>query len=320
MVFYVLFQVSMNTAYGPFQAFIPDMIPSEKRGIASGTKALFEMAGIIAIIFPVSLLMDRYFNDGGNIWLFGSLGLPGIVLLTAMLITVAWVKERPAQPGTGRAIFSTLLETFKIDIKKNRSFLWFVLSRLLVFMALTTLQQFAFNFLIDVIGITNPAEATARFAVLGILGIIAATWPAGILSDKLGRKPVCAMSIVLGIIGLVIILVWESYTSVLVGGGLIGIAVGGFYSSNWALATDLVPEREEGHFLGLTNIAVAGGAALSRLIGPVIDPLNSRWENWGYRAMFIACILYLAIGALLLTRIDTGKKGVTGTIANSSSL
>ena len=74
-------------------------------------------------------------------------------------------------------------------------------------------------------------------------------------------------------------------------------------STNWALATDLVPEGEEARYLGLTNIATAGGAALARLIGPVIDFFNASSPNLGYSVMLGACFIYFIIGSAMLLKV-----------------
>ena len=81
------------------------------------------------------------------------------------------------------------------------------------------------------------------------------------------------------------------------------ISFGFFWSSNWALATDLVGKGEEARFLGLTNLATAGGSALARLIGPAIDFFNAQRPELGYEVMLLACFLYLIIGTVLITRI-----------------
>ena len=78
----------------------------------------------------------------------------------------------------------------------------------------------------------------------------------------------------------------NSYGFILVSGGLLGVASGAFMSSNWALATDLVVPGEEARYLGLTNLATAGAAALVLfIIGPPIDFLNARSTNLGYSMM-----------------------------------
>jgi Na+-transporting NADH:ubiquinone oxidoreductase subunit NqrD len=75
-------------------------------------------------------------------------------------------------------------------------------------------------------------------------------------------------------------------------------------STNWALATDLVTRGEEARYLGMANVATAGGAALARLIGPIIDFFNGYGTGMGYSVMLIACIGYLIIGSALLVKVQ----------------
>jgi MFS family permease len=83
--------------------------------------------------------------------------------------------------------------------------------------------------------------------------------------------------------------------------------MGLFNSANWALATDLIPKAEEARYLGLANLATAGGAALARLIGIGIDYFNARTANSGYDFMLIVCIVYFVAGALLVLKIRTSR-------------
>jgi len=65
----------------------------------------------------------------------------------------------------------------------------------------------------------------------------------------------------------------------------------------------LVPKGEEARYLGLTNLATAGGSALARLIGIAIDPLNAYSHGLGYKVMLGACFIYFIAGSLLLLKI-----------------
>ena len=47
-IIYCLLQVSSNTAQGPFQGFIPDLVPEGKRGLASGVRSLLNIVGGVA--------------------------------------------------------------------------------------------------------------------------------------------------------------------------------------------------------------------------------------------------------------------------------
>jgi len=303
-IIYCLLQVSSNTAQGPYQAFIPDLVPKTRKGLASGVKTLLEVLGGVALVYPIALFMDRYSIGEGVSWLWLSLGALAIALLGTMLASVLTVKERPGAGGPQLPLFSSLYKSFKIDVKANRDFVWFLASRLLILMAFTTLQTFALYFLRDVVGVTNPATATARFSIVAVAGMLAVVYPAGRLSDRVGRRPIVVSSGLLGALGIALIFLFQhSYMLIVLFGGLVGISFGAFMSTNWALATDLVAKGEEARYLGLTNLATAGGAALARLIGPVIDFFNTYSPGLGYAVMLLACFIYLLLGSLLVLKI-----------------
>ncbi len=303
-VVYCLLQISTNTAQGPYQAFIPDLVPPGKRGLASGVKGFLDIAGAVVLLYPISLFMSRYSGGEGIYWLWLPLALLGSVLLAAMGATIFTVREKPGRGGAQPPFLSTIYKSFKIRVKENRDFIWFIVSRLFIMMSFTTLQTFAFYFLMDVAGVADPAAATFRFLTVAAVGTLAVAYPAGRLSDRIGRRPIALTSGLLGALSIVLIyLSGQNLTYIMLCSGLAGIALGAFLSSNWALATDLVPKGEEARFLGLTNLASAGGAALARLIGPLIDFGNSQSHNLGYSLMLGACFVYFIIGSLLLLKI-----------------
>jgi len=302
-VIYCLLQVSANTAQGPFQAFIPDLVPERKRGLASGIKSLLEIVGGIALVRLIAYFMSQYSAGEKGIWLWLVLGALAAVLLGAMVATVLTVKEQPGRVGAHPALFPTLYRSFKIDLKSRPDFVFFLLSRLLIFMALATVQTFALFYLRDVAGVASPATATADLLIAAGIGMIAAVYPAGLLADRIGRRSVAAFSGLLGASGVLLMLLFPGYGYIIAGGALLGIAAGAFMSSNWALATDLVAKGEEARYLGLTNLATAGGAALARLIGPAIDFFNAYRPGLGYQVMLGACFLYFVAGSALLLKV-----------------
>ena len=302
-VVYCLLQVASNTAQGPFQALIPDLVPPDRRGLASGVKALLEIVGGAILVYISSLFINRYIAGEGSQWLWLVLGILAIALLGTMIATLAMVKETPVNTGNRRTSLLSALFRTAGELASHRDLVWFLASRLLVYMAFTTIQQFAFYYLKDVIGVVEPAEATARFLIIAVAGMLMVVWPAGYLSDKIGRRSITFAAGLLGALGIGIIAVSQEYNTILWAAGIIGMAMGAFNSANWALATDLVAKGEEARYLGIANMATAGGAALARAIGPAIDFFNGRRHLLGYDIMLAVCIAYFVVGALLVFKV-----------------
>jgi len=104
---YCLLQIATNTAQGPYQAFIPEFVPENKHGAASGVKALLEIIGGVMLVYLASLFMDRYSAGQGSGWLWLVLGSLAAVLLAGTLSTVLMVKEKPIRVKSRRTPFTT---------------------------------------------------------------------------------------------------------------------------------------------------------------------------------------------------------------------
>ena len=201
LIVYCLLQVSYNTAQGPYQGFIPDLVPEGKRGLASGMRSFFNLLGGIALIRLIAPFMDRYFAGEGSSWLWLALGVPAVVLLAVMLATVLTVKERPGAGSPQLPLLPTLYKSFKIDVKARPGFILFLVSSFLIFMAWGTLLAHALYFLMDVFGVTGPAAAASDFLIVVGICTLAVVYPAGRLSDRVGPKPVAISSGLFGALG-----------------------------------------------------------------------------------------------------------------------
>lgn len=301
---YCLLQVASNLSQGAHQGLLPDLVPPANRGRASAIKTILETAGGAAGVVLISQFMDRYIVGEGSSWLWAAISIPAVLVLILAAITLLTVSEPPhPQRGLRPSIKDILLSTFKVDLKMSPGLVWFLVSRVLVFMAFTALQQFALYLLQDFIGVENAATATAHFTVATVAGILIAVYPAGYAADKVGRRPLVMGSALTGAAGIAVILFFRAYPALLAAAAIIGVSLGTFFSSSWALATDMVAPGEEAKYLGITNMATTGGGALARLIGPVIDFFNLRVINLGYVVMLVICLMCFAVGGLLITRV-----------------
>ena len=166
----------------------------------------------------------------------------------------------------------------KQNSQVDKSFTWWVINRLSFLVGTTNLSVFAVFYLQERFASLQGASIEGMFGQLMLfvgLAIFVSSIPAGWLSDKIGKKPVCAISGALALLGTIIIIVSPSSTMLYIGGGLIGLATGLFYSASWALGTGLVPKQEAGRYLGIHNLAGAGAGAIGAYIGgPIGDGIG----------------------------------------------
>jgi len=174
-------------------------------------------------------------------------------------------------------------------------------------------RNFALYFMDDVLHMPNAAAATGDMLAIIALCLLAITYPAGHLSDRIGRKRMNVFSALLGAVGAFLLLFARGqvllsfmgleFTDVLLYGSIIGLSAGIYLSSNWAWATDLMPKDEAAGYLGITNLATAGAGVLAGLGGPLMDLFNARKPNLGYTALYSAAGAAYLLGALALVPV-----------------
>jgi Na+/melibiose symporter-like transporter len=302
-IIYCLLQISSNTAQGPFQGFIPDLVPVGRRGTASGVRSLFNIAGGVVLLRVIAPFMDRYFTGGSSYWLWLALGIPAIILLGGILATVLTVKEQHRTAQTQPVLLSALRASFKINARARFDFILFLVACFLVFTAWGTLMAHALYYLMDVVNIARPAEVTGDLIIVVGAAMLAVVYPVGRLCDRVGRQPIAVASGFLGALGIVAIFFSQSYWQIMLSAALLGVCSGAWICTQWALATDLVGWGEEARYLGLVNMSIAGAGVVSRLVGPMIDFFNSVRPDLGYQVMLLVCFTFFIAGSLLLLRI-----------------
>lgn len=304
----VLLQCSSNFAQGPYQGYIPDLVPSRQVGIASGLLGAANIAGNllgpgIAILFVAVLPGVLGFREI-TLGLFAAIGL---VELVTMLITVLFVPDRPG-PVTDRSLRERAQGAWGTDLLEQRDYVWLLVSRLFVLSALVSLQAFAVFFLENAHHMGPDEAQTAQFPLILTVATAAllSAVPGGWISSRVGRKPVLFAAIGLGIVGAGIIAIAPAYWMVVVAAVPIGICSGVFLGVDWALMTDIIPKAESGRYMGISNIAVAGAGPIASTVGGVVVFVATSatlGPEAAYRLIFVLMAIELLLGALALRHV-----------------
>ncbi len=297
--FVTLLQVSANVAQGPFQGYVPDLVPARQVGLASALVGLFQLLGNVMglAVGAVAVATGQY--------AVATVALGGIEVLTMLSVAVGVREGRAAKARAGRSWLAIAREGWAADLLRERSFLWLVGSRLFVLVGSSMLVNLAVFYLVRSLGLAEKSEAGQVYlAVAGVVAlmVLLTVLPAARSSDRLGRKPVIYASCGVGALAMSIIALAPSVPGVLVGAGLLGVSTGSFLAVDWALMTDIIPKASSGRFMGISNVATASAGVLATAFGGRLMDVVGGVERLGSgprAAMWLAVGCY-AVGAILL--------------------
>jgi len=304
--FIALLQFSSNFAQGPFQGYVPDLVPAAQVGTASALVGLMQVLGNVAG-FVIGGIATATNNFG--------IGLEalGVLELVTMLSVVFRVREGPPPKSrNGRPWRAIAAEAWGTDILRERSFLWLVASRLAILMGGSVLVQLATFYLARSMGLNQTDTGLVLIPMVGLVavGTVASVVPAARASDRIGRKPVIWASCALGATGLAIVAVAPILPLAFLGALLYGISAGTFLAVDWALMTDIIPKASSGRYMGLSNVATASSGVLALAIGGTLMDIVGGPDSGGAgpRAALWMGVVLLGIGAILLRPVDERRR------------
>jgi MFS family permease len=306
VAFYFLLQVSSNFAQGPFQGYVPDLVPARQVGMASGFMGSMIVLGRIVGTGVATIgltVFDSFF--------FATIGL-GVVEAVTMVVLVSTIDEGTAAPPRRQSWVRVALSAWGTDLLKERSVLWLLAVRALFLGAVAAPLSYAFFYFLRSHDMTTDDATTMVFIGTGIVGIstLLATIPAARISDRVGRRPVIWAATAIGAVGLTGVALAPTAE---LGIALLipfGIATGAFLSVDWALMTDVIPKHTSGRYMGILNVgtAVAGPLFLA-FGGTTMDLVGGAFgSGYGPRAALLLGLVWLAGAALALIPVDPSRR------------
>lgn len=218
--------------------------------------------------------------------------LVGLVGLICMALSVFVGVFLGASVGIGK------------EAVNHRSFIWWIVNRLLILAAVTGVRDYAQYYLRDVLKVANPASANTKLLVMIAAFLVPATLIGGKLGDRFGRKRILLFSALISTAGTVLLLTSQSMLMVYLSGGIVGLGYGFFMACSWALGTDLAPADKSGKYLGISNLAGAGAGIVGTGIGgPMADSLNAITSGLGYIVIYAIYAGLMLVSILVLTRV-----------------
>jgi MFS family permease len=241
--------------------------------------------------------IGRLFSSAGSLFvLLIVMGVAGLLAMAIAVVVGVWASVRISIGSEG--------------LRRSPSFSWWVVNRLAFLVGATNLSTFAVYFLQARLGIKGEeaaGPASQLMMVVGVLILLCAL-PSGWLADRIGRKRLVWLSGIVAAIGTLVLIASPNMAVIYVGGCLVGAATGTFFTTNWALGTDIVPKEEAGRYLGISNLAGAGAGAVGAYIGgPIADYFTIHAPQSpaiGYLLIFAIYGVLFLLSALVLVRVQ----------------
>lgn len=310
---YLIVQLGNNIASAAFMGVIPDVVPHDQHGIASGYMALMSQLGTLLGAVACGLILASAPESTKYLIL-------GAVLVGVACITLFGLKEKPL-PYRPKIHWGKYIKSLWIDPRQYPDFAWVWITRALVMLGFYSVVPFINYYLVDVINVPQ-AKVPEKAVMIQVVILVASTvtgFLGGKWSDKVGRKKVVYIANSAIAVMALSFIFCRSLNDVLLAGFFFGLGYGAYISVDYALGTDVLPSRKDAaKEMAVWHIAMTlpqsiaapfAGYLISipgkTFIPPAVkggDPII-HYTTAGYSYVFILCATCFALGAYLLRNV-----------------
>ena len=299
----LIIQFFFNGAGAAYAGIIPDVVPAQEVGKASGFLATMTQLGIGA-----GLGVTGAIGGGAASYL-----IMGAVALLSLVPTV-WAAQgegsTPVVPHPRRPLGETVSE-FLRPLHEG-DFAWVVFTRFMISSGITAVLYFLLNFFRDVVlpPHSNASSFTSNWELVVVATAIPFGFFGGQISDRIHRRKIFVYlsGAAQAFVALVFIVFYPSAVPLVFALGVAyGVGYGLYFAVDWALAVDTLPDpKASAKDMGLFHIALTLPQAIIPFFGgPLIDALNGAHGNGGYRVVFSSAVVFLFLGTVLVSRIKS---------------
>jgi MFS family permease len=315
---FALVMLANSVATAAYQSLLPDRVPLEQRGAASGYMGVMTIIGNVGSLAVAALLLGQVTSGAGFAASVRWGAAAFYVVTSVVLVWGAWVtvrgiaepalpprKPQPRPPFSLRAL-GRRADRLWIQPFRHHNFTWVFLTRAFVIMGLTLFLTFIEYYFANVARVPNFVQETAYLALLALLGAVTSALALGVLSDRTGRVVIVCVATALMTLAAAVFVVAPEGAPLWPLGIIFGLGYGAYTSVDWALGVDALPARDAaGKDMGIWNIASTLPAILAPLLGSVVIAAADHVGHTalGYRLVFGIAAVFMLLGAAFIVNV-----------------
>ncbi|GFR35860.1 MFS transporter [Thermobrachium celere] len=287
-----LFYFFLNFYQGPYYSLIPEAVDENQIGLANGFARVVSVVGSAIIFMLGPKLWDINFKY--------PFYLGAVLGLLTVIITVFLVSEDTSKYEKPNRI--------SFDFIKFPSVIKLYLSVFMVYMSFGFITPFFVKYCTTNLNISNT-DANNALLILTLAGAVFAV-PIGKLADKIEKRKVLLLGVVLFALSLALGTFITSKVALFVMMSVIGIGFIAIQITTYSILAEIVPPERLGEFMGMMNLFISLPQFLANnIMGYMLD-------TFGYRVYFpTAAIAMVIAGIIVLT--SRFNKYVSKGISNS---
>ncbi len=271
----------------PRDALVADISPPELRGTSFGLRQSLDTIG--AFVGPLLAIGLMIYSGNNFQMVFWIAVVPAFIAVALMIVAV----QEPAQPTR-----KTLAKPLLPDIKKLPRAYWIVV----VLAFVLTLARFSEAFLVlraQNLGL-SLAFIPLTIVLMNVVYAASAT-PAGMLSDRIGRRGVFLAGIACLIVADLVLAFASGIWMLMLGVAIWGLHMGLTQSLLSSHVADTAPQHLRGSAFGILNFIIG----IAMLCASVIA--GGLWDQFGPQATFLAGAAFaaVALAGLATTRVPS---------------
>jgi MFS family permease len=292
-----LAQLGANATLAPFIATISDQVPRFQRGSVSALLGIAQNVGVLGGVYLAQIFAKQMVV----LFVVPSIFAIGAMLLFAVILPDQHMRVRPPRMTAGEWI-----GTLWVNPRRYPDFAFAWWSRFLITLATFMFTSFRLFYMQDRLGLSlDEAPAAVSLGVLiYTIGLVAAGWVAGKISDRTGRRKIFVIgSTLLYGVGTVLLAFAGSVSAFYVVEAVLGVGFGIYVGVDLALVVDVLPNPDDaGKDLGVFNMANALPQSAAPGIGAALLAFNSA-NNQNYDLLLYTAGAAAVIGALVVIPI-----------------
>ena len=295
-ILWLFIQFSVNASYAALTATIPDQVPVEQRGVASGWVGLAQTLGIVLGVALVSFVV---------------LGLTSGTYLIAILffllvIPFMFILKDPKLDPADRPPFhlGAFVKGFWISPKQYPDFAWAWLARFLVALAISMSTLYLLFYLQDHLGFSSDEAGQKQTILIALyaFGTMLTAVVGGAISDRSGkRKKFVVTSTIIVAFAALLLAFTKEFNVAVVAAVILGLGYGWYLAVDQALITQVLPAAvDRARDLGVINIANSLPQVLAPVIAaPIVTTLG------GYPVLYVVTAIVGLAGAVAVLPIKS---------------